>query len=86
MFAISIRYEDSTGKSYEEIVGQYSVDVKESGTVSNTSTVSASGSDEINPPQPEKPLNITMFLLIASGVIVLIIIVVVVVNIIRKRK
>ncbi len=86
VFSLSIRYEDSNGNAYEELLGEYSVDVKEVNSQINKVDVTGNNGEDINTPQPNEPMDISLILLVISGIIVLIIIVVIAVNLIRKRK
>ena len=83
---LSIKYEDSEGEIHEEILGQYSVTVKDESIKVNTSVPGTgnngnSGNGSVGP-----AFSIATLLLIASGVIVVIIVVVVIINVTRKRK
>ena len=85
LLTLSIRYDDASGETHEEILGQYTVDVKSNISSANTS-ISDSNGDVNNQNSSQGELNPSGILLLASGIIVLIIIVVVIINVTRKRK
>jgi len=84
--ALSIRYEDANGDIHEEDIGRYSIEVKDNSVPESSTTVSDSSISDGTTVTPNKTLNVSTILLIASGVIVLIILVVVVINVTRRRK
>lgn len=83
MVTLSIRYEDVNGESHEDVIGQYTIEVK---AASQLDSSISNGSDSTSEITPSRPLSVSTILLIVSGVIVLIIFVVVAINIMRKRK
>ena len=85
IITLSIRYEDASGESHEDVIGQYSVEVSEN-TVDTGKTGISDYTGDTDTEVVKEPISVATLLLMASGVIVLVIIVVVIVNVTRRRK
>lgn len=78
--SLKLTYENQQGEQFEELIGDYSVNVINNQTDTNASADPAATTTNVN------QMNISVLFLGAAGAILLVILIVFIVNLIRKRR